>query len=93
MSIVASPFRIKRHTLEANRCTPIYPPTMAKSVSVGNATSGDLELHTHLDESEYLVIASGYERVIPLDLHLFRPEQVAFRLKAEQAGTVVILWY
>lgn len=86
-------FRIKRIALAANILTPIYPPFVAKALSVGNATSGDLEVHTSDDETEYLVIASGYERSLPINLHLFLTERIACWLKATNAGTAVLLWY
>ena len=86
-------FRIRRVTLVADVLTEVYAPATGKAVSVGNATSGDLEVHTHLDETEFLVIAAGYERTFPVDRDLFSPTRIAFWLRAVVAGTVVIVWY
>lgn len=59
MSVVRTAwgFRVPRVTLVASVLTPISPPQTAKCVSIGNATTGDLQVHTRLDESEYLVNA------------------------------------
>lgn len=85
-------FRIPRLTLVAGVLTAVCPPKESIAVSVGNATSGDLYLYTTSDESEYLIVAAGYERPITLATHLFRPGCTAFWLKSAGGGTVVILW-
>ena len=89
----SSGFRAKRVALVAGVLTPIWPPHTTKTVSIGNATTGDVQVHTHDDESEYLVIAAGYERTIPVERYQFWTDRIAFWLKATNAGTVVILWY
>lgn len=89
----AGNFRITRTVLAADLLTAIKPPQTAKTVSIGNATSSDLQVHTNDNEAEYLVISAGYERLIPVDRYIFSPDRVAFWLKASQAGTVVLVWY
>ena len=87
------PFRIKRVALLANVLTPMYPPGTAKSLSIGNAGSADLEVHTAEDETEYLVIAAGYERTVPVNMHILTTDRVICWLKTSVAGTAVLLWY
>lgn len=89
---VGQSFRVQRVAVAANTLTPVYPPVTAKCVSVGNAIAADLNLHTHTDESEYLVIAAGWERLIDYRSYRFMPDQIAFWLKSTGTGTAVLLW-
>lgn len=93
---VSQAFRVSRLSVVAGTLTAIKPPIGAREVSIGNATTGDLQVHTSDDETEYLVIAAGYERLIPVKRDLMPTSnagQIAFWVKAAQSGTVVILWY
>lgn len=87
-------FRISRVAVSAGVKQAISPPVDCRKPSIGNATAGDLEVHT-TDENntEYLVIPSGYERDIPVQVgrHL-QSIETAFWLKPVSSGTVVILW-
>jgi len=89
----AQAFRIQRLTLGAGVFTAIRPPAVFASVSVGNATAGDLQVHTNEDQTEYLVIAPDFERALPvMTLGAFANPDVSFWLKSAVGGTVVLLW-
>jgi len=86
--------RVKRVSLMAGIKTGISPPSSFHNLSVGNATTDDLELHTTDDNDlEFLVIEAGFERPIPTSRRLFSYDSVAFWLKAKVSGTAVLLWY
>jgi hypothetical protein len=91
---VAQTFRVSRVSVSAGVKTAIAPPVSACQASIGNATSGDVEVHTTDDnDAEYLVIAAGYERNVPATLGVtLRAQETAFWLKPAASGTVVILW-
>lgn len=87
-------FRVRRIGLTGGQKTPITAPMACNNVSIGNATAGDLEVHTtDANDDEYLVIAAGYERAIALERTRFDHEQPCFWLKPAQSGTAVLLWY
>jgi len=84
---------VQRLTLGAGVFTAIRPPATFAQVSIGNGTLDDLQVHTNEDQTEYLIIASGFERNVPVDRPaMMSPPDVAFWLKAVQSGTVVLLW-
>lgn len=86
-------FKPRRIALLANVATAVSPPGCCQVVEIGNATPDDVKVYEDpTDESTYLVIVSGYAKLIDLKQHRFRPDEVAFYLKAAQAGTVVLLW-
>jgi len=89
----AQAFRIQRLTLGAGVFTAIKPPAVFASVSVGNGTTNDLQMHTNEDQTEYLIIASNFERTVPVTtLGAFANPDVAFWLKSAVGGSVVLLW-
>lgn len=91
----AVPFKVQRPVLLALTLTEVVAPFTCQSVTVGNATAGDLQIHTDQGGSNYLVVAAGFERVIWLPQPTsgqFRKDGVAFWLLAAQAGTVVLTW-
>jgi len=96
MATVSVPFEIQRVTLGAGAPqTPVLPPMTCQSCTVGNATAGDLRIITDVGGAGYLLVASGFERVIWLpqvQSGLFRKDMIAFWLQADQAGTVILTW-
>ena len=71
--------------------TPITPPGHFRSVTIGNAGSGTIQVDTG-DLTQYLVVDAGYERPIDLTTYLFTDSQIAFWLTASVDGTVVLIW-
>ena len=90
---VAQSFRIKRNAVSIGVLTAIRPPCTCSEVSIQNLTAADLTIHTNEDETEYLILAAGYERLIPVKHQFFSPSEIAFWLKPGASGTVVMLWY
>lgn len=93
MAVVASMFRIPAIALVANTLTPITPPMGARNATVINTTNGDVQLHTSDDGTEFITIATQFERPIPSAHRCYAPDQIAFWLKSTTGGTVSILWY
>lgn len=92
---VSAAFRVQRLALTAGELTPIRPLMNANSVSIGNPTNQDLQLHTKDDGSEYLIIGPGWERMVEgSHLWLYKITEVAFWLKSVSGGTpgAVITW-
>ena len=91
----AIPFQIKRIALLAGVQTEVYPPMTCQSVTIGNATTGDVRVISEEDGSEYLTIASGFERIIwspqPVG-SMFQRNQIGLWLQAVDAGTVILTW-
>lgn len=87
-------FQPDRRTLLAATATSIQPPVLTQTVLVGNGTPGDLRVYSDPnDEAKYFIVAAGYEKLLELrGANYFRPDQVAFYLKADQAGTAVLIW-
>lgn len=93
MGANAQAFRIQRLTLGAGVFTPIRPPAVFASVSVGNGTADDLQVHTNEDQTEFLNIAPDFERAVPVNtLGAFAFPEIAFWLKSPVGGTVVLVW-
>jgi hypothetical protein len=90
---VSQSFRIKRNAVSIGVLTAIYPPCTCTEVSVENLTSADLQIHTNSDETEYVALAAGFARLIPVKNQWFSPSEIAFWLKPGASGTVVLLWY
>lgn len=90
---VSQAFRNQRVALTLGVLTPLVPPIRARAVSIGNATTDDLEVHTNDDLSEYLIVAAGYERLIDLSQANLLTFQTTCWLKAHASGTVVVVWY
>jgi hypothetical protein len=89
----AQAFRIQRLTLGAGVFTAIRPMAVFASVSIGNGTADDLQVHTNEDQTEYLIIAPNFERSVPVNtVGAFAFPEVAFWLKSTPGGTVVLLW-
>lgn len=90
---VAAGFRVQRVTLVAGVFTPVHAPVNASNVSIGNATDDDLEVHTCDDESEWRIVAAGWEYGIGNTRGWFyQQQQVAFWLKSAPGGTAVVTW-
>lgn len=87
-------FQPDRRTLLAATATPIQPPVTTQTVLIGNATPGELRVYSDPnDNAKYFAVQAGYEK--PLELrgqNYFRPDQVCFYLKADQAGDAVLIW-
>lgn len=93
MATHAENVRIARVTLAAGVLTPIRPLIQARNVFIGNVSAGDLAIHTSDDESEYLILAQGYEREIELAGAVFRPgDKPAFWFKSAGGGVVYLEW-
>ncbi len=95
MPLASVPFLIQRVTLQAAILTEVIAPLTCQSLTIGNATTGDLRLATDASGADYLVIASGFERVIWLPQPTsgqFHRQQIACWLQADDAGTVVLTW-
>lgn len=90
---VAQSFRIKRNAVSIGVLTAIYPPCTCQEVSIENLTAADLQIHTNDDQTEFLVLAPSYARLIPVKAQWFSPSEIAFWLKPGASGTVVLLWY
>ena len=91
----AIPFQIKRIALLAGVQTEVYPPMTCQSVTIANGTAGDLRVISQLDGTQYLVVASNFERVIWLPQPTsgqFRRGMIGFWLYADQAGTAILMW-
>jgi hypothetical protein len=93
--LVSVPFEIQRVALLAATQTPILPPRTCQSCTIGNATTGDLRVITDEAGAQYLIVASGFERVIWFPQPTsgqFRKDMVGFWLQAADAGTVILTW-
>lgn len=87
-------FRITRATLVGGVKTPMTPPIVAHNVTIANGTVDDLEVHTtDANNTEYLIVAAGFERTIQVNRARFLFENVAFWLKSAGGGLVVIVWF
>lgn len=78
--------------------TSVLPPvTIGRQVSVGNATTANLEVHSTDDDNlHYLNIAAGFDRSIPTSGRFFNmlaDRGPVFWLKSAPGGTVVLLWH
>ena len=82
--------RIVRIALTAGVLTSVYTPIAAKAVTVGNATAGDLEIHTSDVGTDYLGIGPGYERTLPVSI--LDTGLIVFWLRAQVAGEAVLIW-
>lgn len=90
---VTPAFRAVRVVLVANILTPIYPAVTVQSVNIGNATTDDLAVHTTDTGMDYFIIPTTYERSISLQKGCwFKPDEIAFWLKATVSGTAVLIW-
>lgn len=95
MTTFSIPFQIERLTLQAGQQTEIIPPVTCQSVTIGNATGGDLRVITDEAGANYLIVVDGFERVIWLPTPtsgLFHRAQVGFWLQAAMTGTVILTW-
>ena len=92
---VSQHVRAQRLTLAPGVTTTVTPPVVAQSVSIGNGTANDLYVYTNDDLLEYVVIPTGYERLIALTdaVTRFTPTLTAFWLSSAPGGTVVLLWH
>lgn len=89
---VSRAFAVQRIALIAGALTPVYPPRTAADVTIGNATSGDLQVFTAEDGESYLVVEAGFERPITVARQLFTEREIAFWLQAAVDGTAVLIW-
>lgn len=95
MATIAVPFQIQRLTLQAGVLTPVTAPRSTPSVNVGNATAGNIEIHTSETGTDFVILASNFERLITLSqpaYGIFRKDVIVFWLKAVNTGTVVLIW-
>lgn len=93
MPRVSPAFWIDRLTLQAGVSLTVLPPRDAGDVTIGNATTGDLKVYTQPDDdAHYLVIATGYERLLSIRPLAFPANTPVFWLKAVQSGDVVLIW-
>lgn len=82
----------RRVTLAAGVALGVQPPHGCRRVLIGNATADDLKVYEDpTDDTTYFVVAAGYEKSLEIS-HNFDPSQVAFYLKATQAGVAVLIW-
>ena len=95
MALRAVPFQIKRILLLTGVQTEVLAPMTCQSVTIGNATTGDVRVISEADGSQYLTIASGFERIIwspqPVG-SMFQRDQIALWLQAVDTGTVILTW-
>ena len=93
---VAVPFKIERVSLTSMVILPVIAPWTCQSVTIGNATTGDVRVADgEVLTDNYLTIASGFERVIWLprpDSGQFQRNGIGFYLEADDSGTVVLVW-
>ena len=95
MATESIPFLIQRVPLLALTQTEILAPMTCQSVTIANGTAGDLRVISQLDGTQYLVVASNFERVIWLPQPTsgqFRRGMIGFWLYADQAGTAILMW-
>lgn len=87
---------IERVTLDPGVRTPVLPPRVSTGVSIGNGSSGDVKVYSHLDSLDdtlhYLVVPMGYERPITVPRNAFHKEQIAFWMESAGGGLVVLIW-
>lgn len=94
-TMVQVPFQIERVAVLANTQKAIIAPLTCQSVTVLNATTGDVRVEAVADGSQYLVIASGFERVFWLPQPVsgqFRKDHINFWLRPDASGTVILVW-
>ena len=89
------PFEIARTALLAGIQTAVLAPRTCQSVTIGNATTGDVRVISDTAGTQYLTIASGFERILWLPQPVsgqFRKGMIVFWLQAVNDGTVVLTW-
>jgi hypothetical protein len=86
-------FRAMIVALTANQLTAINPPMGVQNANILNTTNGDVQLHSADAGSEYLTIATQFERPVPNARRVYSPDKTAFWLKSTVGGSVTILWY
>ena len=79
-----------RLTLSAATLTEIRPPIGMMRCVVQNGTTGDVQIHTADDGSEYRALAAGFERAITAAF--YRHDEVAFWLLSTPGGLVILEW-
>lgn len=89
---VAQSFRITRAAVSAGALTAVLPPVTCTEVTILNLTTGDLQVHTNSDETEFLIIAASYRDTFDMKTKWFTAGDLAFWLKPSATGTVVLLW-
>lgn len=92
---VSVPFLIERKTLLAATLTPVIAPMTCQSLTIGNATTGDLRVASDALGTQYLIVASGFERILWLprpDSGMFRRGMIGLWLQVDDAGTVILTW-
>ena len=85
-------FRIKRIALMPGALTPVFSPYTTHAVTIRNETNFDVQVHTHIDETEYVAIPKGTNFILPIGRYTFTPEHLAFWLRSAMGGTVVLIW-
>ena len=94
-----------RRTIITGGAAPVSvsPPTICSAVTVGNGIAGNnLRIYSRdyqQDNSRYIDLASGFERLIRLNLLApgpqdaqFSPANVAFYLYCDATGVVTLEW-
>lgn len=95
MGSVQSTFKVRRLALIGNTPVPVFPPGGAcAAVQIINLTPGDLRVYTEdsADDTKYFAIVAGYDHSIPAYNVNFSAREVAFYLKPDVDGTVVLIW-